>query len=41
MESTKHYIGLVLGPLLFILIKFFFHPEGLNDEANAILAATV
>ncbi|WP_179352190.1 SLC13 family permease [Winogradskyella vidalii] len=40
MKTTKQYIGLFLGPLLFILIKFFFHPAGLNDSANAILAST-
>ena len=40
MKSTKQKIGLVLGPLLFILIKLFCHPEGLGDSANAILAST-
>lgn len=40
MKTTKQKIGLFLGPLLFILIKFFFHPEGLDDSANAILAST-
>ncbi|MFC0606061.1 SLC13 family permease [Winogradskyella pulchriflava] len=40
MQSPKKKIGLFLGPLLFLLIKFFFHPEGLDDAANAILAST-
>ncbi|EPR73522.1 sodium-dependent transporter [Winogradskyella psychrotolerans RS-3] len=40
MKSTKQKIGLVLGPLLFILIKLFCHPEGLGESANAILAST-
>ena len=40
MNSPKQKLGLFLGPLLFILIKFFFHPEGLDDTANAILAST-
>ena len=40
MKSTKQKIGLVLGPLLFIIIKVFFHPEGMGDSANAILAST-
>lgn len=39
MKLTKK-IGLVLGPLLFIIVRFFFHPEGLNTEANAVLATT-
>lgn len=34
-------MGLWLGPLLFIITKFFFHPEGLTDEANAILASAL
>ncbi|MCK0160547.1 SLC13 family permease [Allomuricauda sp. F6463D] len=38
MQITKHKIGLVLGPLSFFYIFFFFHPEGLNDSANAVLA---
>lgn len=38
MRITKQTIGLILGPLLFILIIFFFHPEGLSKEANAVLA---
>ena len=38
--NTKN-IGLVSGPLSFILVINFFHPEGLTLEANAILASTV
>lgn len=34
-------VGLVLGPLSFFLVVFFFHPDGLSDEANAVLASTV
>ena len=40
MSKTK-LLGLVLGPLLFILILFFFHPVGLSEQANAVLASTV
>ena len=38
--KTKN-IGLFSGPLSFILIVVFFHPEGLTQEANAILASTL
>ena len=38
--DTKR-LGLILGPLLFIFTLKFFHPEGLSDEANAILATTL
>ena len=38
---SKKTIGLWLGPILFILTKFFFHPEGLSEEANAILASAL
>lgn len=31
----------ILGPVLFIVILLFFHPEGLSKEANAVLASTV
>ncbi len=34
-------VGLILGPLLFVLTLMFFHPEGLSKEANAILASTI
>ena len=34
-------IGLLLGPLLFVLTLLFFHPEGLSKEANAVLASTL
>ncbi|WP_419212829.1 SLC13 family permease [Maribacter sp. X9] len=40
MRKTK-LLGLILGPVSFILILFFFHPEGLSKEANAVLASTV
>ncbi|WP_047246629.1 SLC13 family permease [Maribacter thermophilus] len=39
MRITKQKIGLVLGPLTFFYILFFFHPEGLSDQANAVLAS--
>lgn len=34
-------VGLILGPLLFILTLIYFHPEGLSKEANAVLASTL
>ncbi|MFB9055998.1 SLC13 family permease [Mariniflexile ostreae] len=40
MTTTKR-IGLFLGPILFILIRLFFHPEGLSTEANGVLASTL
>ena len=40
MSNTKR-IGLVLGPLLFIVIRLFFTPKGLPEEANGVLASTV
>src|SRR5699024_1338603 len=33
-------LGLILGPLLFVLILLLFTPEGLNPEARAVLAST-
>lgn len=33
-------VGLVLGPLAFLGILFFFRPEGLEPEARAVLAST-
>ncbi|MFK7814287.1 MAG: SLC13 family permease, partial [Maribacter sp.] len=39
MRISKQKIGRILGPLAFIYIQFFFHPEGLSDSANAVLAS--
>ncbi|NRA93825.1 MAG: anion permease, partial [Psychroserpens sp.] len=39
--QTSKIIGLVLGPLLFILILLFFKPEGLTPEGRAVLASTI
>lgn len=36
---TKQNIGLVLGPLIFVIILQFFHPDGLSETANAVLAS--
>lgn len=38
MKLSKRLLGLVLGPLVFVLVIVFFHPVGLSDTANAILA---
>lgn len=40
MNMTKG-IGRVLGPLCFFLVLTFFHPIGLSQAANAVLATTV
>ncbi|PHN93633.1 anion transporter [Maribacter sp. 6B07] len=39
MQFSKQNIGRVLGPLVFFLILFFFYPDDLSDEANAVLAS--
>jgi len=39
-NSSKIIPG-ILGPVLFLCILIFFHPEGLTKEANAVLACTV
>lgn len=40
MNANSKTIGLIAGPFAFLFILFFFHPEGLSKEANAILATT-
>jgi solute carrier family 13 (sodium-dependent dicarboxylate transporter), member 2/3/5 len=40
MEITKKTIGLFLGPIAFLLLFFFFGPEGLSKEGIAVLAVT-
>jgi sodium-dependent dicarboxylate transporter 2/3/5 len=40
MVITKKNLGIILGPLCFIFILQFLHPEGLNDNAKAVLAIT-
>ncbi|QWX83549.1 SLC13/DASS family transporter [Cellulophaga sp. HaHaR_3_176] len=39
MQISKQHIGLVLGPLAFSYILFFFNAEGLDPAAKAILAS--
>lgn len=39
--TPARVIGLVLGPLLFVLTLLFFHPEGLSPEGRAVLATTL
>lgn len=41
MTISKQKIGLLLGPLAFMLIILFFHPKGLNNAANAVLASAI
>ena len=37
---TKNKIGLILGPVVFFLIKLFYEPANLSDEGLSILAST-
>ena len=39
--STVQLVGLILGPLLFILMMFFLSPEGMGSEAQPVLAVTL
>lgn len=39
--TTAQKIGLILGPLLFILTMMFLNPEGLSTEAKGVLASTL
>ncbi len=41
MSFNSKKIGLLLGPLVFVIVLFFFHPKGLSTEANAVLASTL
>jgi len=41
MISDSKKVGLLAGPLAFLLVISFFHPEGLSTQANAVLACTV
>ncbi|MEW7278357.1 DASS family sodium-coupled anion symporter [Aquimarina sp. 2201CG1-2-11] len=41
MNLNLKKTGAICGPLVFFLVLFFFHPEGLTKEANAILASTL
>ncbi len=41
MNVSIKKIGAISGPLAFLLVLLFFHPEGLGKEANAILASTL
>lgn len=39
--GTAQRVGLVLGPLLFLVTLIFFSPEGLSYEGRAVLASTL
>ena len=39
--KTPQLVGLILGPLLFMLTLFFFQPDGLSFEGKAVLAVTL
>ncbi|MDH7944652.1 SLC13 family permease [Pseudohongiella sp. SYSU M77423] len=39
--SRSQIVGLLLGPLLFILVMLVFEPQGLSYEAKAVLGVTL
>ena len=39
--NSKKKIGLLLGPVLFLIVRLFLNSEGLSEEANATLACAV
>ncbi|OIQ41305.1 MAG: anion transporter [Bacteroidetes bacterium MedPE-SWsnd-G1] len=41
MKLAKQRIGLLLGPIVFILTILFFNPEGLSKEGIAVLAGAL
>ena len=38
---SKKNIGLILGPLVFFIVKIFYNPNELSEEGLAILASTL
>ena len=41
MYTRRQQVGLILGPALFIVTLFFFSPQGMSYEAQAVLASTL
>ncbi|MCB0640476.1 MAG: anion permease, partial [Phaeodactylibacter sp.] len=41
MRINSRHVGFLLGPLCFFLIRAFFYPEGLESQANAVLATAI
>lgn len=39
--SRAQFIGLLLGPSLFLLVLLFFSPEGLSDQGKIVLGITL
>jgi sodium-dependent dicarboxylate transporter 2/3/5 len=39
--SRAQFIGLLLGPSLFVLVLLFFSPEGLSDQGKIVLGITL
>ena len=39
--KPAQWIGLIAGPLFFILTLLFFNPEGLSEQGLAVLASTI
>lgn len=40
MEFKTKNLGIIAGPLAFMLTLLFFHPSGMSKAANAVLAST-
>lgn len=38
---NKRWIGILLGPFLYVMTLFFVYPQDMGPEAHAVLAATV
>lgn len=41
MILSRKNIGKIIGPLAFLIVRFFFYPDELSDQANATLACTL
>ncbi|SDH17773.1 solute carrier family 13 (sodium-dependent dicarboxylate transporter), member 2/3/5 [Alteribacillus persepolensis] len=39
--TKAQLVGLILGPLLFVMTLLFFNPDGLSADAKAVLASTL
>ena len=40
MQITKQNLGLIAGPISFLLLLTMLHPEGLSNQGSAVLAST-